>query len=294
MRKSFPILLAVLLGSALATGTALAAERITISPTSTELETSAGSTYSGTVKIVDSGTTDYAFQVYSSPYWVHGEDYAQSFILEPDKVDASKWFKFDQTVYQAKAHQDIVVPYRLQVPSGAGPGGYYVVVFAQTQNPGGGATIKSKIQVGTIFYITVRGSVDQRGNVETFSVPAIQTSPPLQSTLRMKNTGNTHFDADINIEIKDVFGNTKAILPATHIILPETIRRIPITWDKAPGYGLFRVEGTVKYNGKTEKLPTRYTLMLSSGGFVVMFLVALALVAYAILTRKRRGNVRRG
>jgi hypothetical protein len=285
------VAVAVALG--LSTGSALANEGITASPTTQSVELTAGSSYSGSVKVFDSGTTDYKLTLNVDPYSVHGEDYDQSFVLQRDMIDASRWFHLDQTSYDLKAGQHVAVSYQITVPPGVGPGGYYAVLFAENKTPTGEGSIKSLKRVGIIFYLSVKGPLNVSGNVESFAVPWLHLAPPLHATLRMKNDGNVHFDTDIDIQVKDLFGNTKSMLSAQKIILPSTIRRIPLDWEDAPGFGLFRVEGTVKFNGTTEPLPARYTLMLSSGAFVVMFLLALALATYAFLTRKRRGNVAR-
>src|SRR6185437_12189343 len=123
------------------------------------------------------------------------------------------------------------------------------------------------------------------------AVPFLQTTSPLQTTLRLRNDGNVHYDAATEVLVKDLFGNTKAILSDNHTVLPSTIRRMSINWDKSPGFGLFRVEGTVDINGKTDQLPVRYTLLLSQTAFIIIFLCIVALVAYAVLSLRRRGNV---
>jgi hypothetical protein len=286
--------LTLTLGLAALPGAALA-DTITASPSTVNIETDQGGSYSGTFKIFNPSSDGYDFTVYAKPFWVHGEDYDQTFVLEPGKTDASKWFNFGQTKYRAEPGKTIAIPYQIKVPQGTGPGGYYAVVFAETQPPEASGIVAKK-RVGIIFYMSVKGPLDERGNVESFRVPWFHSEAPLHTELRLKNSGNVHYQADIEVDVKDIFGNTKAILTSDKTILPGTIRRIELDWDRAPGFGLFRVDGRVKYLGKTDKLPARYTLMFSAGAFVVMFLLVLALAIYAFTgqKRKRKGHVGRG
>lgn len=265
---------------------------ITASPTNKRIEVAAGATSAGTIKVMNSGQTDFDFTLYADPYSVKGEDYDQSFILQPEMVDVSKWFVLRQTRYQLQAGKELAVPYELRVPAGVRPGGYYAVLFAETSATGEG-NIKSKKRVGIIFYITVTGSLVHKASVASFAVPSIQMRPPLETVLRMKNEGNVHYDAEVRLNVKDIFGNTKSVLSVDKVILPQTIRKLPLSWDKAPEFGLFRVDGTVKYDGKTEQLPAKYTLMFSSTAFLVAFLALVALLGYLYFSRGRRGNVSR-
>ena len=265
-------------------------ETLTASPSVIRAEAKAGGSYAGQIKLLDTGNTSYDLIVYATPYSVSGENYDQSFVLQPKMVDASKWFHFNQTSYHMAPHTTVLVPYQIQIPAGVGSGGYYAVVFAQTSQAGGG-TIKAQKRLGILQYITVSGNLNRSGRIESFAVPFLQTTSPLQTTLRLRNDGNVHYDAATEVLVKDLFGNTKAILSDNHTVLPSTIRRMSINWDKSPGFGLFRVEGTVDINGKTDQLPVRYTLLLSQTAFIIIFLCLVALVAYAVLSLRRRGNV---
>ena len=278
--------------------TAVAAEplqSITASPTNQRLTVAAGSVTRGTFSVYNSGTTDYTFNVSAEPFGVKGEDYEQSFQLQPGASDVSKWFKFDATSYRAKAGQTIAVPYRLNVPGGVGPGGYYAVLFAQTQiPPKDGSGVTARKRVGVTYYLTVSGEAKQAGSVSSFTTNWFQANAPLEANLRLANTGNVHYDSSVLMRISDVFGNTKAEITDTKTVLPQTVRHIPLNWAQAPGFGVFKVAGSVTFLGRTEQLPAHYVLMLSPTAFVVIALIVVALGSYGYATRRRWGNVKRG
>jgi hypothetical protein len=266
---------------------------ITASPYSQDIKLSPGGKYSGTVNISNPGNTDYNFTASAAPFSVQGEDYAPQFTARPDLVDASKWFSFPQTRFHLVPGQQVPVQFTIQPPSDISGGGYYAAVFAQADAlPGPG--IRGQKRVGMIVYMTVGGDIHREGHVASFSVPFLHTVPPLHSQLRIQNIGNVHFDSDITVQIKDLFGNVKGQIEQQHVIMPKTIRRVDLDWAKAPSFGLFRVGGNIQYLGRTEALPTHWTLMLSANAFLAVFGVLVAMGLFAFITRRGRRNVRRG
>ncbi|HEX3081701.1 MAG TPA: hypothetical protein VHQ86_00435 [Candidatus Saccharimonadia bacterium] len=266
-------------------------QSITASPTNESVSLSAGGTYDGFVKITNTGQTPYQFIVSASPFSVTGESYDQSFAARPDLIDASKWFSFARTTYSANPRDEIAVAYHIKVPTDIAAGGYYAAIFAEASNTSAGQGVTSHKRVGVLMYITVTGDVIKSGKVLGYNLPLIHTQPPLHADVRLQNTGNVHYDATTSLVVSDIFGNTKARLESTNTIFPKSTRKLSLTWDKAPSFGLFQVSGTVKYLDKTEQLPTRYTLMLSANAFLIIFIAVILLAAYAYLTRKRRSNV---
>lgn len=267
-------------------------QSITASPSIERLSLPSGGSYEGTVVITNTGRTPYEFTVATSPFSVQGEDYTQSFVPRPDLVDASKWFSFSRTLYPSQPGQETPVTYRIKAPADIAPGGYYAVLFAEAKNsssPQQGITAHKR--VGVLFYLTVSGDAVKGGKISNYQVPILHTSAPLKATAKIENTGNVHFDATTTVEISDMFGNVKARLESTNTVFPKSTRKVELAWNKAPGFGIFKVSGTVKYLDKTQTLPTRYTLMLSAGWFMIIAFVLVAVGGYLVMTRRSRGNV---
>jgi hypothetical protein len=277
-------------------GPTLAAENlqgISASPYSQEISLTPGQHYSGSVDISNPGNTEYNFISSATPYSVMGEDYEQQFTARPDLVDASKWFTFPTTKFHLKPDQHVEVQFNIHVPPDIAGGGYYATVFAQADAlPGPG--VHGQKRVGMVLYMTVAGAIHREGSVASFSVPFIQTEPPLHTQLRLADTGNVHYDSTETVQVQDLFGNVKAQLEDQHVIMPKSVRRIDIDWAKSPSFGLYHVTGTAKFLDRTEQLPSRWTLMLSANSFLIISGVLIAMGLFAFLTRRGRGNVRRG
>ena len=287
MRRTWlVILLLAFIGPSV--GRASAAQNITVSPTSIEQAVDAGKSVSGTTELIDDGDTVYTATVYATPYGVSGEDYNQSYQLQPGFGNAAKWFHFDKTSYQLQPHQTVSIPYTITVPAGTGPGGYYSVIFAEAQPQaatGSGVTVRKR--VGTIVYLRVNGAVSEEGRVASWEVPLWQTESAITGAVRLENKGNIHYSADVQMIVTDLFGRTKAQISTTRFVLPQTIRRIELTWPNAPGFGLFKVSGTTSFLQQHEALPVRYVLIMSQTAFLAVVAAILALVGLAWILRRR-------
>jgi hypothetical protein len=294
LRKLFTVALGVLAWLGLASpALAESLQGITASPFSQDITLAAGGKYSGSINISNPGTTEYDFNVSTAPYSVVGEDYAQQFTARPELVDASKWFTFPVSKFHLKPGQQVPVQFNVQAPADIAGGGYYAVIFAQAGAlPGPG--VRGQKRVGVITNMTVGGDLHREGHVAGFSVPLFQTEPPLRVQTRLQNTGNVHFESTVDVTAKDLFGNVKWQQQAVHTIMPQTTRKITLEWNKSPSFGLFHITGTAKYLDRTEKLPSRWTLMLSANAFLIIIAVLVAMGLFAFLTRRGRRNVYRG
>ncbi len=266
---------------------------MTMSPTSLRYELDAGKSASGSLTLINDGTEAYDFKVYSTPYNVSGEDYIQSFQLKPAQTNVASWIKTSQVPLHLEPGKHVAVPYEISVPSGVGPGGYYAVIFTETKvEPKGTSGVASKKRVGAILYLRVNGAVDEQGRLLSFKTDFWQTEPPLKTTLRLSNEGNVHYQADASIYVADLFGNVKAKLQTSHVVLPQTIRKISQEWKGAPSFGLFRVYGSVNMLGRTENLGTHYVLIMSSLFFIIVVtaFTFLAIVCTALAIRQRKSK----
>ncbi len=102
-----------------------------------------------------------------------------------------------------------------------------------------------------------------------------------------------HYESDINIAVSDILGRPKYTLKSKKTILPQTIRRVTATWDKAPSIGLFKVSGTASVPGRVETLPTTYVLVLSQTARLVLIGIAGAMILLIVLRTVLRTIKRR-
>ena len=258
----------------------------TITPTSTDQVIKPGTVYKGSFQVLNQGGTAYSFQVYSAPYHVDGEDYTPDFTVLPTAPNVKSWFTFSTAGGHVNPGEEVNVNYSISVPPTTAPGGYYATVFAETHYPKAASSITLNERVGEIFYLQAAGPVVKKGEVLSWHSSLLQ-KPPLTSTLRLQNDGGVHYPAAIQVNVRDVFGHSKYGLTTTKEVLPQTIRRVPIIWDKAPAIGIFKVTGSVSFLNHHQTLPTKWVLVMSqkarvylAGLITIVVLLAITRSAY--------------
>ncbi len=272
-------LLIVLTLSAFINQTAYAAgQSITISPTSTTKTIQPGASFSDTIQVINQGTEQYLFTAYAAPYHVTGEAYNPGFTRLPGAPDVVSWFTLPKTTGNLAAGKSIDLPYTVTVPSGTLAGGYYATVFAETQATGIKGVVVHK-RVGTIFYIAVAGPLKTSGDVLSWRTNFLQ-KPPLLGYLRIANKGNVHFPVTLNISVKNILGHTVFTQTTVKEVLPETIRSIPVQWQKTPIIGLVKVHGNVEYLDRKTSLSDHYVLIMSTAVRVFIALVSGLIILF--------------
>lgn len=294
MIKSKLIKLSILSTSILSMGlmghVAAATQSIEISPTNLIQAFDKGTNNSESLTVINPGTEAVDISLSATPFSVSGESYSQDFTAIPGKEDDSKWFSFPSTSYHLNPGQTLSVPYNIDIPSDALAGGHYATVFVKTTNtPASGLNgVAIQDSLGEIAYMTVNGPVKVAGSFLSWNVPFLQKSN-LTASVRVQNSGGVHFVANINAKVQDIFGSTKVVFNNQHEVLPQTIRRIDLTWTKTPSFGLYKVSGTMTYLNNTVNLPGRYILVMSV--FVRLIVLALVLlIAIWIIIKIRYSN----
>ena len=267
-----------------------APQAITMTPTSASPVITPGTVYSGSFQVINQGESSYAFTVYAAPYHVSGEDYTPDFTALPNTTSVDKWFTLSSSGGHINAGQTATINYSISVPKNTVPGGYYATLFAQTQYPKTANSITLNERVGEIFYLQAAGPVTQAGKVVSWGAGVFQ-KPPLSAAVRLENNGGVHYPATIRVNVRDIFGRSKYGLYTVKEILPQTIRRSVITWNKAPAIGIFKVTGSVNFLNKTVPLSTQWVLVMSQSvrtGLLVVVVLVILFAAARFIYRRRQ------
>ncbi len=257
---------------------AIEGESIVMSPTGKSLDLDAGSSVSGSFKILNDGTTAYDFKVYAAPYSVKSGNYDADFTATPAGADAYTWVTFDKKQYRLEPGQNVDISYTINVPADASPGGHYGVMFAETQPSGKNkSNVVANKRVGMVLYTAVKGDYIQAGREVETIIPSFKLGGIPSAMMTVENTGNAHFTSRETFRVKNIMGEKVYERTLEHIILPKTTRDIALTWEKGSDLGWYTVETQSVILGKT----------VSHSGLVFVaplwFLVIVALVIFGII-----------
>ncbi|MFA6410269.1 MAG: hypothetical protein WCW26_01700 [Candidatus Buchananbacteria bacterium] len=201
-----------------------------------ELEVEPGQTQKGLVKIYNETEKDLVLKSSIEPF-AAGDEFGKPKYLAADNQAFLNWFTVSVDLVTLKPHQAMRVPFEVKVPVNATPGGYYVVIFWQTQNESSkeNPNVNINSKVGTLILLKVSGEFREIGEVTEF-----KTQPekkcffglPINFLVRFVNDGNVHLAPSGQIKLKNWFGADK-ILPVNESknnVLPGSARRFEVVW----------------------------------------------------------------
>lgn len=262
-------------------------DSIALSPVSQRFDLKTSEQGANKVTVINDGDADIMFVVYARPYSVKNESYEPEFEKTSKSTDIYQWIAFEKTSYALKAGERVDVPYEFKVPATAASGGHYAVIFIETQpQPGATDSVVRKKRLGSIILATVDGRLIKTGSTLGTSVKFWQTAAPLIGASRFENTGNADYQVDATMTVTDLFGSIKYHEAKEYVVYPGTIRRISIEWQKAPWFGLFKVEYTTAALGKATH-SSNYVLMLPRWLAAISVVLVAIGVGYTLIRRKR-------
>lgn len=265
-------------------------ESITLSPVSKRYEIDAGTVQQDSMTVLNDGSFEYQFTVYAKPYYVASESYTPSYTSERPNADAYKWVSFSTTNFRLKPGESVQVPFTMQVPTIASPGSHYGVIFAETkpteQSAGGGTVARTK-RVGMVLYTTVKGEYLSKGSIDTVGANFFQFTSPLKALIGLKNSGNTDFIAVTSFKVSDIFGNKLHEEQKDYAILPDTTRKIELSWPGASVVGLYKADISAKIPDGEQNF-SGYVLVMPFWLYGVVVVLLAAGIFYIVVRMRER------
>ena len=271
-----------------------------ISPVSQRTAIVAGKTYEDLVfNVTNVGSSKFSFHVYTAPYTVTDEDYNVNFTNETERTQLSRWITFkqddgtykDTASFTIDAGQKKEISYKISVPKDIPAGGQYATIFAESDVTEGEVTssgIQTVSRVGMIIYGSTDGDTINSAEILEYNIPTFLTSGNISATSKIRNSGNTDFEASYNFTVKSLFGRTLYEKATSYPVLPDTERRVSLEWENTPMMGFFQVQYTINALDKTQEV-SRIVVIIPPFVMVIgLILLTLIIVWIIILIRKRR------
>ena len=269
------------------------AQGITISPASTQVTVKPGSAVTDKFEIINSGDEAYIVNVSVAPYRVQGIDYEPRFTQLPGVTEAASWVSMTDDSAELRARDTISVDYTVSVPETIAPGGYYVVLFAETSPLSSSATggVIPHNRVGNILYITVEGEVETAGELKQEPTAPFVLSTGLPLGVRITNSGGVHFVSEITFSINGITGKTLHQETLERYVLPQTERRILTSWEPSAPIGFYTIKTSGVVAGETQTLPDQVVFFVTPWLLAALFLLIAVIgivLSARVYTRKHQ------
>jgi hypothetical protein len=239
-----------------------------ISPPILEIEVEPGNTYSDYIKVENldefESITLYP-QVVS--FKAKGEEGAQEFIEDSEETSTyslSQWMNISTDTLEIKPLERVVLPFTINIPLDAEPGGRYGAVLLGNQ-PSTEEELANNVSLGaksgTIILARIAGDITESAKINSFNTDKdFYKYPPVDFELVVENTGNVHVKPLGAIEITNIFGKVVdevTINEGLGNVLPDSTRKFSTTWDRE-GFTLGRYKAalSLKYGEQSENYMT--------------------------------------
>ena len=199
------------------------ADGLTISPPKFEFNAKPGQILLDTIKITNKNNTPLELFVTVQDFVAKDETGTPTFINPQENnsdLSMANWISMEgqKESITLKPNEKKEIPFKIEVPSNAEPGGHYGSIFFSPPSPKGQVSVVQKI--GSLVLVRVEGKIQEKGKLNQFftykdllsenknkAIDQIKKISffqnfPINFAIRFENTGNVHTKVYGKIEIE--------------------------------------------------------------------------------------------
>ena len=292
--------------------TIFAQEAVTfsVSPTIFDMTGTPGQTWSSTVRIIN--VNPFELRVYVVPANFEPKDEGGIPRFKPLTGDPAEegtlgtWITLNEEVILGP-EQTVEVPFTINVPEGATPGGHYAALMISTK-PSEELSKETQVQtsqvISSLIFLKVTGNVLENSTVRSFrTTNYIVGQPETTFELRIENKGNVHIQPQGEIKIFNMWGQERGTVPVNQKtllgnVLPQSVRKFSFEWKgewSMTDIGRYTAVATLAYGVDTRQfltadtafwiIPWKFLLIVFTvvGGFIALMTWAIKLYVRRML-----------
>ena len=292
----------------------LAAEEklsLTITPPLFQLSINPGETWRSMLKVVNTNPYDLTVSASVMELEAEGEG-GESRLIPIVGSDAkdyttslAHWIKVPEAPLTISAWSSRELPFTVNIPPGAEPGGHYAAILIGTaallEKPNEPITRISS-RISSLLFLRVKGEVNEGGIIREFRAEkSFYQKPPVNFILRFANTGNVHLRPRGDIVVYNMWGRELGKISVNQDsnfgnVLPDSVRKFLFEWEEQTSFfaaGRYKAVTTLSF-GEADRQSisaTAYFWILPlkpflAGALVVGLIILFAALAIRFYVRK--------
>lgn len=269
---------------------------LTVGPAKLEYQANPGDVISGNLFVFNE--SDQAITLYPS-FEKFTEKNGERQFIPNAPTDLSDWFKTASSVtLKAKERRDL--PFTINVPKDASPGGHYAVIWwsaTPPAGPGGSKEVAIITRAGILVYLRVAGDVVESGEITAFNTDSgsrLFFGFPIGFGVSFKNNGTVHLTPGGNIEIKSILGQTVKTLAVNQygvIILPDSEKGLGVVpWDFSYAFGPYQATLNLNYGESNKTASQNIWIFVFEWHVLTLIILGLFLLIYVLPWGVRKYN----
>ncbi len=253
-RVIFPLIIIAIIFAYLS-GFPLSAQqlsKITVSPPRVELKVRPGQVYQKVIKIHNGGDSEMALKVKIQDFIVN-DNRGTPLPVKAGRAKrwaASNWLQVSPMKFLLHPGETKTLDVAAVIPQNASPGGHYAVIFFQPVGNNGTNKTAAAVMptVGSLFYLTVAGKINEQAFVVRMEAPRWQEYGPVKIVSEIENLSDIHIRPRGVIRVYNWWGQLSDKLSLTpKNIFPGSSRRFENRWPHHWGFGRYRATLTAVY-----------------------------------------------
>ncbi len=241
MKTRALILLIALVFPAITSAQTEGALSVTVTPPLVQLTIGRGESWTSSLKVVNTNPYEVTYYAQVMDFSADGEGgaAARSPIVGGASIGLASWVSVPAESITVPSGSSAEVPFTVNIPAGASPGGHYAAILIGTQPPrasASGASVAVSSFVSSLLFVRIEGEVVEKGRIREFRTERdwYQTNEA-SFLLRFENTGNTHLLPRGLITIYNMWGKERGVLPINESssfgnVLPQSVRKFEFSW----------------------------------------------------------------
>ncbi|MFI5240426.1 MAG: hypothetical protein ACHQUB_01835 [Candidatus Saccharimonadia bacterium] len=293
---------------------------ITVSPPTYDMSANPGDSLQNTIRVTNDSDGSVTLAVSAQDFVVEGTEGSVTVTDTTGPTTFSSWFSFSQKQVTLAAKSSALVPFTINVPANAEPGGHFATVLfnpiVSTSTTSTGASIIQR--VGSLVLMKVSGDIVESGSIEKFNAKSFVGSwetvtgtdgktqiyianaedltkehpqsyfdhGPVAFDVLFKNTGNVHFKPTGTLTIYNIFGSKVDQIALDPLnVFPGGERRVTVIWTKKSLWGgYYRAQIDAVY-GSQNKILTAETVFWVFP-WLVLLIILLLVILIVVLHRR--------
>jgi len=184
---------------------------------------------------------------------------------DEDKNTLANWINITNEPLIVPAEQVIEVPFSLNIPQNAPPGGHYAAILVSTR-PFFGTNDESNLKISqvvtSLVFAKVAGTVNELGFIRDFyTTHNLVEKPEVSFELRFENTGNVYLQPQGEIKIFNMWGEERGVIPVNQTVgygkVPQKQKTVNDEFDGIRKFSFsWKGEGTIFDIGRYKAVAT--------------------------------------
>jgi len=170
----------------------------------------------------------------------------------------ASWININRGPYVIPPEQSKEIPFFVEVPENASPGGHFAAALIGTEPPetDNKLIVRTSQIVTSLFFARIEGDIIEEAVIREFSVvKSFVEEPEVDFSLRFENKGNVHLIPRGVINITNMWGKERGVIPINQKtlfgnVLPDSIRDFKFSWKGEKSIteiGRYKAEVTLAY-----------------------------------------------